>query len=81
MEENDFKFRIKDRKLLWKYREVNEINNKYDRDAFILDKHKEGLSLSQIIDELMDNGFKSMSKQGVKNIIDKYKNDPNPPTS
>ena len=80
MEENDFKFRIKDRKLLWKYREVNEINNKYDRDAFILDKHKEGLSLSQIIDELMDNGFKSMSKQGVKNIIDKYKNDPNPPT-
>ena len=36
-------------------------------------KHKEGLSLSQINDELIDNGFKSMSKMGIKKIIDRMK--------
>ena len=41
--------------------------------SFILFKHKEGLSLSQINDELIDNGFKSMSKMGIKKIIDRMK--------
>lgn len=59
---------------IYKYK-GNEIKlTKEDRDSFILEKHKEGLSLSQIIDELMDNGFKSMSKMGIKKVIDRMKN-------
>lgn len=76
MKEWGYKLRIEDRKLLLKYRKDNEINKTTERDLFIMKKHKEGLSLSQINDELVDNGFKGMSKPGIKKIIDRLKNQP-----
>ena len=50
---------------------------KDDRNSFIISKHKEGLSLSKINEELVENGYKSMSKPGIKKVIDKYNSLPN----
>lgn len=63
-------------KTIYKYKGKEVKLQKEDRDSFILFKHNEGLSLSQINDELVDNGFKGMSKMGIKKIIDKLKNQP-----
>ncbi len=74
MKEWGYKLRIEDRRVLYKFRKDNEINKTTERDLFILKKHKEGLSATQIIDELMDNGFKSMSKRQINRIISKLNN-------
>ena len=58
LENKGWNIRISER-VIYKYK-GNEVRlQKEDRDSFILFKHKEGLSLSQINDELIDNGFKS----------------------
>jgi hypothetical protein len=77
MEEWGYTIRISDRKLLLKYRKENKIEKNNDRDEFILEKHNEGLSLSKIMKALEDNGFESMSKMGIKKVIDKLKNNTN----
>ena len=73
LENKGWNIRISER-VIYKYK-GNEVKlQKEDRDAFILEKHKEGLSATQIIDELMDNGFKSMSKRQINRIISKLNN-------
>ena len=73
LENKGWKIRI-DEKTIYKYK-GNEVRlQKEDRDSFILFKQKEGLSATQIIDELMDNGFKSMSKSQINRIISKLNN-------
>lgn len=73
LENKGWKITISER-VIYKYK-GNEVRlQKEDRDSFILFKHNEGLSLSQINDELIDNGFKGMSKPGIKKVIDRLKN-------
>ena len=73
MKEWGYKLRIEDRRVLYKFRKDNEINKTTERDLFILKKHKEGLSATQINEELVDNGFKSMSKSQINRLIAKLK--------
>lgn len=73
LENKGWRIRISER-TIYKYKGKEVRLEKEDRDSFILFKHNEGLSLSQIKDELVDNGFKSMSKSGIKKVVDKFKN-------
>lgn len=77
MEEWGYTIRISDRKLLLKYRKENKIEKNNDRDEFILEKHNEGLSATEIMKALEDNGFESMSKRQINRIIAKFKNNTN----
>lgn len=77
MENWGYTIRIEDRKLLLKYRKENKIEKNNDRDEFILKKHNEGLSATEIIKALENNGFESMSKRQINRIIAKSKNNTN----
>ena len=61
-------------KTIYKYKGKEVKLQKEDRDSFILFKHNEGLSATQINEELVDNGFKSMSKRQINRIIAKLEN-------
>lgn len=73
MKEWGYKLRIEDREVLYKFRKDNNINKTTERDLFIMKKHNEGLSATQINEELVDNGFKSMSKSQINRLIAKLK--------
>ena len=76
LENKGWKIRISE-KTIYKYKSSELKIQKDDRNSFIISKHKEGLSLSKINEELVENGYKSMSKPGIKKVIDKYNSLPN----
>lgn len=63
------RLRIDSRDRLVDYRQRKNIVKNKNRDEFILEKHKEGLSLSQISDELDVNGYNHMSREGIRRLL------------
>ena len=76
LEDSGLNIRISE-KTIYKYKSSELKSQKNTRDEFIMAKYKEGLSLSKISKALEDNGFESMSKMGIKKVIDKLKNNTN----
>lgn len=75
LEDSGLRVRISER-VVYKYKSSELKSSKNKRDEFILEKHNEGLSLSKIMKALEDNGFESMSRMGIKKVIDKYTKNP-----
>lgn len=65
--------RIKSRDRLIDFRNRKNVVKTLNktRDEFIIEKYNEGLSLSQIVDELDIYGYKHMSREGIRKVIKK----------
>lgn len=76
LEDSGLKIRISE-KTIYKYKSSELKSSKNTRDEFIMTKHNEGLSATEIMKALEDNGFESMSKRQINRIIAKFKNNTN----
>lgn len=72
LERNGYNFRITSRDTFLKYRKLNNISKDTNsRDKLIMELNAQGNSLAQISEELDLNGYKHMSREGIRKVIKK----------
>lgn len=72
LEKNGYNLRITSRDTFLKYRKQNNISKDTNsRDKLIMELNAQGNSLAQISEELDLNGYKHMSREGIRKVIKK----------